>query len=107
ARRRYPGLACDKNEFGEPECAGRTDSIQLFLTGDPIRELEISTYLCYLGLESVGGGDPTSIDCPQVTHYLTAPRRGPGRAPSPALSSLGRAGIYKRATSDCTRYTTY
>lgn len=69
ARRVYPGLLCDHDEFGEQECAGRQGHTILFLTGNPIAEVEISRQLCYPGLASSGGGDG-GTNCPQAHHLL-------------------------------------
>jgi len=69
ARRVYPGLLCDHDEVGEEECAGRQGHTILFLTGNPIAEVEISTRLCYPGLASFGGGDE-GANCPQAHHFL-------------------------------------
>jgi len=67
ARSVYPGLLCAHDEFDEPECAGRQGSNLLFLVGNPVRSLEISSSLCYPALLE---GDPTTNDCPQARRLL-------------------------------------
>lgn len=72
ARRAYGGFVCDRSERGEVECAGRQAAHILMLVGNPIRDMEISSLLCYPAL-SVDGGT-LSRDCPQARHPLTRRR---------------------------------
>ena len=71
ARSVYPGLLCARGEFDEPECAGRQGSNLLFLVGNPVTSLEISSYRCYPGLP--GWADPSTNDCPQARRLLRRP----------------------------------